>query len=215
VFFFDRASPGAVFLAQIYSDAGSLIVFEPSGHADAKLQKKALHLAHICKYSREQFDGLYSSRGSRPLLEIQTMARKGLRYRTSLAAANGRWQSVNAPALQKTKDSAGAGDWLSAGLIFQLGQQGLSGLHSVSSEALNHALSFGQALAAWNCQFEGARGGMYSISKAKFQKEIQSLMAGEGLSKQTSTEPLFPSIRDFRCPRSACRRLRGADISKS
>src|SRR5262249_30754920 len=45
VFFFDRASPGAIFLARTYFEAGSLIVFEPSGHADEKLQRAAFELA--------------------------------------------------------------------------------------------------------------------------------------------------------------------------
>jgi fructokinase len=205
VFFFDRASPGAICLAQRYSDVGSLIVFEPSGHADQKLQSKALSLAHICKYSREQFDSLYSGRTQRPLLEIQTLGSEGLRYRTSLATGSGEWRSVAALLLDNTEDSAGAGDWLSAGIIFQLGQKGLPGFQRTSPEALKHAFDFGQSLAAWNCQFEGARGGMYSVSEAEFHKEIRCLMAGEAIRTQTSVELHLPRIRSFRCSRSTCR----------
>jgi sugar/nucleoside kinase (ribokinase family) len=205
VFFFDRASPGAIFLAKTYSDAGSLIVFEPSGHADEKLQKAALELAHICKYSREQFDAQPFGRGTKPLLEIQTMGGDGLRYRTSLANNNGEWRKIGAVALDQMKDSAGAGDWLSAGLIFQFGQKGLAGFRSSSSETLAYAFDFGQALAAWNCQFEGARGGMYSVTKAQFQKEVIRLIAGEHVSKDTSAEILSLRTRGFHCPRSTCR----------
>jgi sugar/nucleoside kinase (ribokinase family) len=204
VFFFDRASPGAIFLAQTYSDAGSLIIFEPSGQADKKLQKKALKLAHICKYSREQFKGLYSGTGIRPLLEIQTMGGDGLRYRTNLAGYNSEWQNAAALAVDKMKDSAGAGDWLTAGLIFQLAQRGLADFRAISRDALTRALNFGQALAAWNCQFEGARGGMYSLSNTQFRQEIRRLMAGKNVSKQTSVELLSPRIKNFRCSRTLC-----------
>ena len=205
VFFFDRASPGAIYLAQSYSDMGSLIVFEPSGHADEKLQKKALALAHICKYSREQFDSLYSGSVPRVLLEIQTMGSEGLRYRTSLANCSGEWRSVAGVSLAKMADSAGAGDWLSAGIIFQLGRQGLSGFQMTSLEFLRHAFNFGQSLAAWNCQFEGARGGMYSVNEAEFQQEIRRLMAGEHVRTQGSAELLPSRMRGFRCSRAICR----------
>jgi len=204
VFFFDRASPGAIWLAQKYSEVGALIVFEPSGRADQRLQDKALSLAHICKYSREQFDSLYSGRRTQPLLEIQTLGVEGLRYRTSLANGTGEWKTVAALSLTDMEDSAGAGDWLSAGIIFQLGQKGLPGLHKISPEQLRHAFDFGQSLAAWNCQFEGARGGMYSVNEAVFQKEIRCLMAGETVRKQT-TALLTPSkTRGFRCSRPTC-----------
>jgi fructokinase len=205
VFFFDRASPGAVFLAESYANAGSLIVFEPSGQAEPKLQEKALRIAHICKYSGDQFSGLYPGRAIRPLVEIQTMGGEGLRFRTSLAKYGGEWRSVAALPLDIVKDSAGAGDWLSAGLISLLGREGLAGLQAVSKEAFVRALSFGQSLAAWNCQFEGARGGMYSVSKNRFQEAIRSLMAGESVITQANPRLCSTRRRNFRCPRSTCR----------
>jgi fructokinase len=205
VFFFDRASPGAIFLAKAYSEAGSLIVFEPSGHADEKLQKAALELAHICKYSREQFDGQPFGRGTKPLLEIQTMGGDGLRYRTSLADNNWDWRKIPAVTLDQMKDSAGAGDWLSAGLIFHVGQKGVAGFKASSSEELVDALRFGQALAAWNCQFEGARGGMYSVTKEQHQREVLRLMAGENVNKNLTAEVFSLQTRGFHCARATCR----------
>ena len=38
------------------------------------------------------------------------------------------------------------------------------------------AISFGQAIAAWNCGFLGARGGMYSVSKDDFRRTIRQIM---------------------------------------
>ncbi|MFN8333455.1 MAG: hypothetical protein U0T81_19955, partial [Saprospiraceae bacterium] len=41
-------------------------------------------------------------------------------------------------------------------------------------------IRFGQALAAWNCQFEGARGGMYTVSKKQFQQQVNEILTGSG-----------------------------------
>ncbi len=40
------------------------------------------------------------------------------------------------------------------------------------------ALRYGQALAAWNCGFEGARDGMYSVTTAEFREQINLLYQG-------------------------------------
>ena len=79
------------------------------------------------------------------------------------------------------EDTAGAGDWCTAGIIHRLGQQGLRGLQQVTAAQLQDALCFGQALAAWNCGFEGARGGMYSVDKEAFRCDIEQGMSGAGL----------------------------------
>ncbi|HEV2284368.1 MAG TPA: hypothetical protein VGX75_18450, partial [bacterium] len=39
-------------------------------------------------------------------------------------------------------------------------------------------LKYGQALAAWSCGFEGARGGMYAVDRSTFDKQIRRLMSG-------------------------------------
>ncbi len=40
------------------------------------------------------------------------------------------------------------------------------------------ALRYGQALAAWNCGFEGARGGMYAVEREIFKIQIEALLSG-------------------------------------
>jgi len=44
---------------------------------------------------------------------------------------------------------------------------------------IRKAVRFGQAMAAWNCKFEGVRGGMYSFDPAK--AEIQLLPTDRAL----------------------------------
>jgi sugar/nucleoside kinase (ribokinase family) len=59
--------------------------------------------------------------------------------------------------LCEVKDAAGSGDWCTSGLLDKLAR-GLSWAEEASAEQLREAVRHGQALAAWNCGFEGARG---------------------------------------------------------
>lgn len=60
-------------------------------------------------------------------------------------------------------------------------------LKNISEETVISSLKYGQALAAWNCAFEGARGGMYRVSESTFQKDIQHILK-EGLMKKRNRE---------------------------
>lgn len=182
VFFFDRASRGALVLARDQAAKGAIIVFEPSGLGQQRAFREAMELAHIVKYSHERrksFDEWLST--GAPLLEIETLGRGGLRYRSRLSSAsNARWHQLTALEIPEVRDTVGAGDWCTAGVIYKLCGSGTAGLERRSAEEVEHALSFGQALAAWNCTYEGARGGMYRVSKADVLAIVQDLLAGEG-----------------------------------
>jgi fructokinase len=58
VFFLDRLSRAGLTLARSASDAGAVVVFEPSGKGADKLFGEALQLAHIVKYADERLIGL-------------------------------------------------------------------------------------------------------------------------------------------------------------
>jgi fructokinase len=120
----------------------------------------------------------------RAFLEIQTLGSKGLRYRTKLprVTSNG-WKRLEACRTTDVKDTAGAGDWCTAGIIHRLGKQGFAGFKSTTVTQLQQSIRFGQALAAWTCKFEGARGGMYEVSSSSFQNEVASLMAQFSVAK--------------------------------
>jgi fructokinase len=59
------------------------------------------------------------------------------------------------------KDASGCGDWTSAGIISRICNRRVEDLKNISEQTLISGLKYGQALAAWNCGFEGARGGRY------------------------------------------------------
>jgi len=178
VFFLDRVSPGALVLAKASKEQGAVIVFEPVSIGDPRLFYEALSLAHIVKYSHERIERL-DDVGVTPLLEIQTLGREGLRYRSKIQSARiSEWRHLASYDVAHIADSAGAGDWCTAGVVHALGQTGSQGLLQSDMPRIREALRFGQALAAWSCEFKGARGGMYAGDKKTLRRAIERITAG-------------------------------------
>jgi len=187
VFFFDRVSRGTLNLARTSADSGALVVFEPSGIGDARLFREAWSLAHVVKYSNDRLRDiadldLNSSVRNHLLLEIETLGASGLRFRTRLpySSAN-RWKTLQVIPTPTFTDAAGSGDWCTAGILHKLARGGLRGFRRVDEDRLARALRYGQALATWNCAFESARGGMYEVSKAQFDRQIRALLSGKSI----------------------------------
>jgi hypothetical protein len=132
-----------------------------------------LQLCDVLKYSTQRarsFSELL--RDHKAHLEIETLGEDGLRFRTRhLFSA---WNSVPAFEL-KIKDTAGSGDWTSVGLITSMFKNGREDLDGTSTEDISSFLERSQALAALNCQFEGARGAMYQMSRSRFMDAVTSL----------------------------------------
>jgi len=190
VFFFDRVSRGAITLAKLYKEKRALVVFEPSGVGDPRLFREALECAHIVKYSEErihQIEGFGRVNG--PLLEIQTCGAEGLRYRRfGRTDGSQKWRRVHALPTNAVKDTSGAGDWCCAGIIHHLGLNGVQGLQNATNVKVLDAIRFGQAMAAWNCKFEGARGGMYASSKTTFRTKVRELLEGKDVTLRSEAE---------------------------
>lgn len=116
--------------------------------------------------------------GSATLVEIQTLGASGLRYRHRLGRGVSAWKTLDAIAAPRLADTCGSGDWCTAGLIAKAAEAGLSGLKAGGAKGLDAALRYGQTLAAWNCGFEGARGGMYAVEPSRFGTQIAALHSG-------------------------------------
>jgi sugar/nucleoside kinase (ribokinase family) len=179
VFFFDRVSPASVHAATHFASAGSVVFFEPSGIGDPRLFQKAIEAAHVIKYSHQRVREMAELPSRpKPLLEIETLGDEGLRYKTRNGTRMSGWKSLPSLPAPSIKDTAGAGDWCSAGIISMLGAKGLKGFEKVSEEQLEAGLRYGQALAAWACGFEGPRGGMYDTPRVALQKTVQRILTG-------------------------------------
>lgn len=176
VFFFDRVSRSALMLAERFAADGAVVVFEPSGGAKSPLFEEALSVAHVLKYSSQRMPNLgeRASNSGNCLLEIETRGTHGLRYRSALTSWA--WHTRRAIEGPSTVDSAGAGDWCTAGLLAVLAGQGLQGLSSATDSDLQEALEFGQAAAAIACSYAGARGVMYALEAEQFRTAANELL---------------------------------------
>lgn len=178
VFFLDRVSSAALTLAERAGESGAVVMFEPVNKSDPKLFAEALRIAHIVKYADQRLNnvGDAMAEDAATLIEIQTLGVNGLRYRHRLAGKVSDWEILPAFVAPRFLDSCGSGDWCSAGLLSKIASAGLSGLKSGSVERLRKAMCYGQAMAALNCAFEGARGGMYNVERKHFDELVLSIL---------------------------------------
>ncbi len=185
-FFFDRVSRSAIDLAEAASVAGAVVVFEPSAVTEPSAFAEAMKWVDVLKYAddrREKLNECFRAlpRSARPLLEIETRGAGGVRYRAAFDRA---WVSLPALLVQELWDAAGSGDWLTAGMISRIAANGKNGLGELDSRSVQSALAFGQALAAWNCAFEGARGGMYQQTHAPVCSDVLEVLSAHGFKRQ-------------------------------
>lgn len=164
LFYFDRINKASIDLANAHKDNGAIIFFEPSSMKDQKGFKKCLEVSDIVKFSAERIPNYTAifPKGQAPI-EIQTLGEKGLKYRRKNSA---NWSEMKSYVIDNVIDTAGAGDWCTAGIIFAFFEHNY-GLEFLSDIQLEKALKFGQILSAINCTFEGARGLMYNLGYDK------------------------------------------------
>jgi sugar/nucleoside kinase (ribokinase family) len=183
VFFTDRVSPGIIALAERCSTLGALVMFEPSSIGDDVLFERMVGVAHVIKYSNDRLADIPIKPRANTLLEVQTFGKAGLRYRAKSGnRLSKNWTHCDAYEIAMPVDTAGAGDWCTAGIIHALGRTGLRGLKDASADKLREAMTFGQALASWNCRFEGARGGMYEQTRAQFVEAVTKILRADAVT---------------------------------
>jgi fructokinase len=152
----DRPSPGAVLLAEGARERGVTIVYEPSARGSDSHMAHLAQLADVVKYSDTRLNAAdrrvieAACRG----VEIETLGAGGVRWRTT-----GPWQHRPAPRVP-VRDSTGAGDWMTAGLLLELAAAPAATGGAPPERDWDAILERAQALAAWSCRFTGARGAM-------------------------------------------------------
>jgi fructokinase len=178
ILFFDRVAPGTLALARSSRGKNALIVFEPSGIKDERLFVECLRNADIFKYSRERLSDLSRFlRQARPPVEIQTLGKDGLRFRTYRSGRLSKWHRLRAFPAPSFRDSAGSGDWCTAGLLVHLVGLSESTVQLPDLASIADGLRFGQAIAALNCSYDGARGLMYAMTRERALRETQKLLS--------------------------------------
>ncbi len=170
VFYFDRVNRASIELAKYHKENGSVVVFEPSSLKDDKAFRECIEASDIIKFSNDRINNYREVfPNSQSTLEIETCGKDGLLYRFK----SNEWKKIDGYHIEKVVDSAGAGDWCTAGIISQLGKGGISSLITKNEDQIADALRFGQLLGAINCCFDGARGIMYNLSKSSLDRIIK------------------------------------------
>ena len=175
VFFFDRVSRSSLLLAEASAACGAIVVFEPTSIGNPRLFAEALSYTRILKYSGTQLRDLATRdlRDDGLWLEIETQGSNGFRYRAREFSGT-RWHHVPAISIARIADTSGAGDWFIAAVLDCLGRLGADGLEKVDRDSLQEALSFARTLAAFACEYEGARGAMCATEEGAFTKEFRT-----------------------------------------
>jgi fructokinase len=139
---------------------------------------KALQAAHVVKYAEDRLARLPTDGRDLEnlLLEIQTLGASGLRYRGKLASIRrDGWIEQRGFVLNRIADPAGSGDWFTAGFLDRILAKHRA-LADADRPAIDEALTYGQAVAAWNCRYVGARGGMYGESWSRMKADVAAII---------------------------------------
>ena len=193
VFYFDRAERSALLMASAMRQKGAVVFFEPSSCKHDDLFTECLAVSDIVKYSEDRISQIPRNPVSKsPRLEIQTLGSHGLRYRLkTISTKSGEWRTIPAFAVKEFADSTGCGDWCSAGIIHMLCQKGREAFLQMDEAAIVNSLAYGQALAAVNCQYQGARGPMYHLTPDEFAKKVGIVLHAASVSATNFSKP-FP-----------------------
>lgn len=157
VYFFDRATKSTAALAEHFRSNRGIVIFEPSEADGTDEFSRCVRASHVLKYSNDRIHSLTSEDLSSAFVEVQTLGREGLRYRTPRLSDD--WIKLTAIETPHVADTSGAGDWCTAGALYWFLRNGQKDAGSrVSAQEVGTALRFGQALATLNCMYVGARG---------------------------------------------------------
>ncbi|WP_020404493.1 PfkB family carbohydrate kinase [Gracilimonas tropica] len=172
VFFFDKISRSTINFAKHYKKQGSVIYFEPSSYGrNLKMFNECLDVADILKFSEDRIDDHLEKKQKVPI-EIITRGSQGIIYRYKRGTKSSGWITQKAMKVLDFKDSAGSGDWCSAGIISLLFAEDKFNIKKLNGNSIDRAIRFGQVLGALNCMFDGARGLMYSLNSNQLDETL-------------------------------------------
>jgi fructokinase len=153
IFYADRISETICDAMEMAAAGGAIVHFEPSGIGEADQFERALSIAHIFKYSVDRLSPEVSERLRPDAFTIVTAGRSGLEVRHAGVAHQCKARDVHV-----VRDTCGAGDMVTLGLLDTIIQTGICDPASLSISTVLAGIRSGQQLAAANCAYVGARG---------------------------------------------------------
>jgi fructokinase len=194
VFLFDRVSRFSVALAEAYAERGTIVFFEPATRGRPELVARAYAAATIVKCADDSpidVGSLLRFRDDRTF--IITSGVNGVRFRHGPRDIR-RLQARSAP---NVIDAAGAGDWTTAGLLHALlGDD--PAVRTFSEKKLERAVGWGQAIAALNCGWRGARGIARSLDAVDVRRDVEAILAGS-TAVQRATQRFSARVSEALC----------------
>ncbi len=191
IFYFDKITPASLKLAKWAKEKGALVMFEPYSINDDRHFQHAVDICHILKYSDVRLGHIPDlEKTKHPKIIVKTLGASGVEMRW-----RNRWSRMEAFVAPKFEDAAGSGDWCSAGILHHLGRKGAIILKELRKSDLDRSVRFGQALAAINCGYEGARGLMEFMDEKILNRALQSLEMSENIEdwgKENEDYRVFP-----------------------
>jgi fructokinase len=195
VFFFDRATALNARLASHFRSKGALIVFEPSTKVLDSAFWQCVSLSHVVKYSSDRINGLGC--GGAPFLEVCTDGASGLRFRMPDSHD---WRQLPSVAAPFVADTSGSGDWCTAGALYRFMRVRRTAQHA-SVRDVTSALRFGQALAALNCMYEGARAMANSRDAEDLVDIAHQMMNSQDAEENAVGVPVLEAWQEMESPR--------------
>ena len=168
-FFFDRATASTIGLAAAAREAGLIVMFEPPSIPRTQLAIRAVEINDIVKISRRSAsrirDWTLSPNGATKFI-IETLGPKGVRFCSRFPDGWSKWTELPpVPAVHIT-DTAGARDWLTAGLLADL----LSRQDVVDLDSLQSSIEYGQKLSSISIAFDGPHGALTMLGASGIQQ---------------------------------------------
>ena len=168
-FFFDRATSATLLLAAAAREAGLLVMFEPPNVPRTVTALRAAELSDIVKTSRrpgyrERDWELRPDAATRFMVE--TLGPKGVRVRHRSSTEWGEWQNMPPFPTAQIKDTAGAGDWMTAGLLTNL----LPLKDEICIDPLLAAIEYGQRLSAISIAFDSPAGALTALGSSTIER---------------------------------------------
>lgn len=159
--FYDRFSSGINYLANINKEGWNM--YEPNGFRMYSNLLSGCQLSDIIKFSAARISEgiceqlLCDLRDSRAKIVIVTMGQKGLKFTVKYHDDWGDWNYLPSINSNNVLDTAGAGDWLTAGFLYELLSK-YPEVQNISQVKLIQMLKKAQVLATEACGFIGAQG---------------------------------------------------------
>ncbi len=161
-FFFDRATPATLILAEAAQKAGLLVMFEPPRIPRTDIANRAAAFSDIVKVSvrrKNHSQGWNLRKGTSTRFIIETLGACGVRASALSSDGWSEWKELPAIPQSHISDSAGAGDWFTAGLLTSLP----IGRETIGLETILASVTFGQKLSAISLAFDGPGGALTAL----------------------------------------------------